>query len=884
MVVEITYLCHKRYAIIIEMDPLPLRFKYLFLEEKDPRGLIDVIKAREYAAFISKLALRQHEEEEKYTEKSSSRESESFNYSNFYEILWNFLRSNTYRYIIFVLSFITLDVFSLLKRLVHRVERLNVYEQPVFNMSLEILIELKQRDAISRKIQLYRLKTNQDEGMQQRFQDYVDNVCPLMDCFPENVHQMPLNKHVRVDSDILSMLTSKPQEIYVSVPHYQQFVDQFEIFSRRVLRNVTWNLGESSRVVVAGGSVVAALTMYAGYTDYLAFSWTRRILGKLLPQIIVRYIMDLLELDGNWFVRVVQDHFSMKWSESDIDLFVMATSLDDAKKHINLLLQEITPCIPVDYMIVHTDRSITIAPEYPYRPIQLITSIQNGPQDLLIPFDLDCVAFVYEPTYKHVFTLDRGIRAFNTSINVIPTHLWPKSGSRAFKYETRGFHPLPFYDPKCMHNTVCCDHRSDLNQYRHRTFYKSHSFPYHSGIEAVEAYCREKKLTYFSRLDTKFEEYFNSKIQFDWSHNYDAVIWKFNCYQCNTPLPEELVSTVHVLCEPCRQVNEDKWNQWDEFKFHDKKYALVTGGRSKIGFETVLRLLRSGIHVITTTRYQLVTQVRYAKELDYEKWADRLFIFMVDFSKQNAVESLVKFVKSKCQRLDILINNAIVVNRTSSKLSESLRISEQRMVESIVYANEMMDQEDDECNNKKTDVNLDQMLVGEMLDNMSIDEDEPFTFESVIDIQKINTVVPIQLITQLSSIMGGTSSNNQYSCIVNLSSNGGSNKKSTSKLEASDPGNIEFFSNLSVARKQLNSITCSLASGYLARRIYICAVDPGWVAKKIPYSNILSIGPLKMRDGASRILDPIYKRLQNISQYESGVLFKNYIPVKWNKK
>ena len=54
------------------------------------------------------------------------------------------------------------------------------------------------------------------------------------------------------------------------------------------------------------------------------------------------------------------------------------------------------------------------------------------------------------------------------------------------------------------------------------------------------------------------------------------------------------------------------------------KVALVTGGRIKIGYQIVLKLVRLGATVFATTRFPLDAAERYAREPDYEEWSDRL--------------------------------------------------------------------------------------------------------------------------------------------------------------------------------------------------------------------------------------------------------------------
>lgn len=52
--------------------------------------------------------------------------------------------------------------------------------------------------------------------------------------------------------------------------------------------------------------------------------------------------------------------------------------------------------------------------------------------------------------------------------------------------------------------------------------------------------------------------------------------------------------------------------------------CIVTGGRTKIGFRTALKLLRCGATVIVTTRFPVNAAEVYSKENDSNQWIKRL--------------------------------------------------------------------------------------------------------------------------------------------------------------------------------------------------------------------------------------------------------------------
>ena len=123
---------------------------------------------------------------------------------------------------------------------------------------------------------------------------------------------------------------------------------------------------------------------------------------------------------------------------------------------------------------------------------------------------------------------------------------------------------------------------------------------------------------------------------------------KSKCYMCNT-------STLATLCHQCHKLNAEMKRESSDLR---GRYAIVTGGRIKIGFETTLRLLRDGAFVIATTRFPVDAVKRFAKESDFHVWKNRLRIIYVDLQNKGSIEELLQFVEHNIPHLDILINNA----------------------------------------------------------------------------------------------------------------------------------------------------------------------------------------------------------------------------------
>ena len=127
-----------------------------------------------------------------------------------------------------------------------------------------------------------------------------------------------------------------------------------------------------------------------------------------------------------------------------------------------------------------------------------------------------------------------------------------------------------------------------------------------------------------------------------------------HCYICHREY-KKIDELYHQHCPECSEYSKRKRFQKADLK---GLTALVTGGRIKIGYEIVLKLLRDGATVFATTRFTRDALIRYQKEKDYEEWKDRLFLLQCDFMSSSQVNELISYLKENIPRLDILINNA----------------------------------------------------------------------------------------------------------------------------------------------------------------------------------------------------------------------------------
>ena len=127
-----------------------------------------------------------------------------------------------------------------------------------------------------------------------------------------------------------------------------------------------------------------------------------------------------------------------------------------------------------------------------------------------------------------------------------------------------------------------------------------------------------------------------------------------HCYVC-----KQKYTQIHhfydQMCPACAELNFAKRTELADLR---GRVALLTGGRVKIGYQAGLKLLRSGAHLVVTTRFPRDSAARYSREADFGEWGDRLEIFGLDLRHTPSVESFCSEMLKTRGRLDFIINNA----------------------------------------------------------------------------------------------------------------------------------------------------------------------------------------------------------------------------------
>ena len=127
-----------------------------------------------------------------------------------------------------------------------------------------------------------------------------------------------------------------------------------------------------------------------------------------------------------------------------------------------------------------------------------------------------------------------------------------------------------------------------------------------------------------------------------------------NCYVCKEDFLK-LHFFYDAMCPACAEFNYAKRFQSARL---DGWTAVITGSRLKIGYHAALKMLRAGARVIATTRFPHDSALRYSKEPDFAEWRERLHVHGLDLRHSPSVEIFTRYLNTRFDKLDILINNA----------------------------------------------------------------------------------------------------------------------------------------------------------------------------------------------------------------------------------
>lgn len=352
-----------------------------------------------------------------------------------------------------------------------------------------------------------------------------------------------------------------------------------------------------------------------------------------------------------------------------------------------------------------------------------------------------------------------------------------------------------------------------------------------------------------------------------------------NCYCCNT--------TYHLahffynrICPACAAFNYEK-------RSIDKDLsgmtAVVTGCRVKVGYATVLKLLRSGADVIGTSRFPALALEQYKNEADFDVWKNRLKIYGLDLRMLKEIEKFVRYVGRKFKQLDMLINNA----------AQTIKYPDQYYLPLISSERELVKLDSPHCLPNPTPIGGDlkhltsEIALNENTQlnrfNQPVDHREKTSWNStlsdislveLVEVNLINQIAPFLLIQSFKNLM--KRSGEKLSFVINVTSTEGL---------FSHTNKTHCHPHTNMTKASLNMITRTSSEEFSESNILMNSVDVGWIStgareelRREQFEKAY-VPPLDSVDGASRILDPIYRALDGERVY--GKLLKDYNVHEW---
>jgi NAD(P)-dependent dehydrogenase (short-subunit alcohol dehydrogenase family) len=365
-----------------------------------------------------------------------------------------------------------------------------------------------------------------------------------------------------------------------------------------------------------------------------------------------------------------------------------------------------------------------------------------------------------------------------------------------------------------------------------------------------------------------------------------------SCYICKADFTE-VHFFYHLLCPTCAAFNYEMRSLSANLA---GRTALITGGRVKIGFQTVLRLLRDGANVIVTTRFPHAAAKRFHAEADSLNWMDRLRVYGLDLRNIPAVESFSRHLLRTEPAIDIVIHNAAQTIRRPAGFYNELIEQEQHPQASLSAkalglvaqgapstlaiadssallpalanaANDVLPADGFADNEEFADSrNMNSWLL--RLDQVGPSE--------MLEVQLVNSIAPFLLNSRLKPLMLRSPFPRRF--IVNVSAMEGQFARHKT----------EYHPHTNMAKAALNMMTRTSADDYAKGGIYMNSVDTGWVTDENPapkrkrlQDELGFFAPLDIVDGMARIYHPIAHGVEREETPLYGLFLKDYAACAW---
>ena len=359
------------------------------------------------------------------------------------------------------------------------------------------------------------------------------------------------------------------------------------------------------------------------------------------------------------------------------------------------------------------------------------------------------------------------------------------------------------------------------------------------------------------------------------------------CYCCN-----ERYQTVHPfyhwLCVACGNRSAAKRSQTADLSNY---CALVTGGRIKIGFEVAVWLLRCGVKVHVTTRFPNDAAVRFSELPDFSEVENRLLIHQLDFRNLPALMSFIDHLNQNENHLDVLINLAAQSvkrsdpwhqNRMRFEQQASLSRNQQKLLSFSGDNNDLRLLSADEASSTNVLCTDHELLVrddDDRLDtrekntwNSTLNEPEPV---EILEALLVNANAPALLTRGLHPRLQASPNPDRF--VINVTGADGIFSLSKSG----------YHPHVNMSKAALNMLTRSCARYFARDNIWVNSVDTGWITHEGGFRNRKQreeqgfLPPYDHRDGAARILDPVFQVVNKDAEPVGGVLFRNFQAFNW---
>ena len=399
------------------------------------------------------------------------------------------------------------------------------------------------------------------------------------------------------------------------------------------------------------------------------------------------------------------------------------------------------------------------------------------------------------------------------------------------------------------------------------------------------------------------------------------------CYVCKAEY-RRLHFFYDSMCEACAEFNYQKRFQTASLV---GKTALITGARLKIGYQAALMMLRAGARVIVTTRFPRDAAQRFAREADFDAFADRLQIHGLDLRHCSSVELFARFLEQTLERLDIVINNAAQTVRRPPGFYQHLLELELGPLSAVDARAQRLLHDHEACKSALAGAAAPPLQIGfgeatgmatraansaaqgifrsAALSQIPLAYDETMDSDALfpqgrvdadlqqvdlrtmnswrmaladvpapemLEVQLVNSVAPFILCSKLKSLMMRVPSRDKH--IVNVSAMEGQFSRFTK---------TDKHPHTNMAKAALNMMTFTSAPDYAEHGIFMNAVDTGWVTDEDPAHHAERKQreadfqpPLDIVDGAARICDPFFSGL-NTGEHVFGKFLKDYKSVPW---